>query len=153
MTEERIALLEKFGFKHYVSTCDLSLAFRKPAYVLDTNIFVSGAHGTETAQIFYCEEENFKGLCYLSSLMESLMVDFSGNHGVPDLVSKMANVIHAPIEFGFLRIFPMVGYSDFCENIDEDDLEYGISTMLKAIGILDYLLQEREMQLMGKQID
>ena len=152
MTSELIKMLEECGFKPYITDCDLMSAFKNRAYCLDTKMLVRGDHATDCAELIYAHEENFKGLCYAPSLIEYMLLDFQDKEGIKRIIKRVGKAIGAEIELEFIGIFPMVTI-----RCDETDFEiFGlneyVSDMLKVIGILDYLLQNRVDYLRKKQV-
>ena len=70
------------------------------------------------------------------------MVDYPKKHNVKQIIKKLekANIF---VEFKFIGIFPMVVLPCDEKGLESPLLKFDISDMLKAIGILDYLLPQR----------
>lgn len=143
MTNECIKKLESYGFKRYATDCELLYAFKNPAYCYSTKMLVQGSHATDYAELIYANEENFKGLCYASSLMESLMLNFKDHH-IERIIRKINRITDTHIELKNIGGYPMV-VSECNENdFESEEIKYHISDMLKTIGVLDCLLQQRQ---------
>lgn len=142
MTEKLVKILEENGFTPYETGCELAYAFKRKAYGYDTKMLVQGSHATDIAEIIYADEEDFKGLCYAPSVMELLMLDYE-NHGIEKILKKIGKITGVYTELKFVGIYPMItlecGESDF----EYVGFRFYLSDMLKAVGMLDYLLQQR----------
>ena len=150
MDAKKIEILKSYGFTRYTTDCELMYAFRNEAYGLDTKMLVQGAHADDYADLIYAEEEGFQGFCYCSSLMEDIMLNFS-NHNVERIVKKLGTVANVWLELKAIGGYVMVVSK--CDDFDfnNDYIRWHISDMLKAIGMLDYLLQQRLKYLMNKR--
>lgn len=142
MTEKSIEILKQFGFKPYCTNCDLLSAFKKPAYGLDTQMIVQGDHADDIAELIYACEDDFKGFCYAPSILEAIMINYPKKHNIDKVLKKLEKV-GIFVELKFVGIFPMVVLPCDEKGLESPLLKFDVSDMLKVVGILDYLLQQR----------
>ncbi|MBQ8844829.1 MAG: hypothetical protein IJ008_02305 [Clostridia bacterium] len=148
MDNNTIEKLKSYGF----SLCSKNgYLFNKNTFILKPNILVEGAHSTDIATIHYADEEGLKGLCYYSTLLEELPMMFPDHHNVEAIIKKINKFADADIELKFHN-----GFAFLVIECDENDIndnhifDYLLSAMIKAIGQLDYFLQQRVRYLQKK---
>ena len=143
MTEEFKKQLENYGFKIDKSGRGILDAFTKDTYVLEPNILVQGAHATDIACIHFVDEEEVKGFCYYSSLLEELAMRFPFTHNAEGIIKKINKFSDSNIKIKWINC-----YNFIVSECDETDLKngtliYSLSDIMKVIGQLDYLVQKR----------
>lgn len=142
MLQQKIDKLKEYGFKPYDAHCELAYAFKNSAYYLDTKMLVEGSHATDYAEIIYAEEESFVGLCYYSSLMEYILTDFS-NHNVEKMLKKIGKTLGTSVLLEDVGGYPMIVKKCNDADFERGSIKNKVSDMLKIVGILDYLLQQK----------
>ena len=152
MTNEFIKKLEEYGFKIDNSGRGILSAFSKPTYGLVPNMLVQGSHATDIASVHYSDEEEINGFCYYSSLMEELAMRFPKTHNIEGIIKKLNKYSDTELKIKFHN-----GYAFVVSECDEQDLhlktiDYCISDILKSVGSLDYLLQQRLSYLQTKEL-
>ncbi len=141
MTQESIKILEDFGFKPFLDGSEIMLAFENSTYAYDTKMIVQGDHADDYATIIFANEKDFTGLCYCSSLMEHLMLNFD-DHGVEKIVKELQKA-SIYVELRCVCGYPMIAIDLGKGELSATTLKSRLSHMLKAVGALDYLLQKR----------
>lgn len=142
MTEKFIKALESYGFKIDKSGRGILSAFCRETYVLEPHVLVQGDHATDIAVLHYSDLEEINGICYYSSLMERVAMSYSAQE-----IDKILKKINKYSDTD-LKLKSCNGYVFVVSECDERDLElntldYCVSDMVKAIGVLDYMLKSR----------
>lgn len=140
MTNSTTIILEKYGFQPYANGDELN--YKNQPYYYDTKMIVQGSHTDDYAYIICADEEEIKGFCYASSLIEHLMTDFD-NHNIEKILKEMSKYTGIYLELYCNGNVPLVVNKCDVNALDERSLKSRMSNMLKAVGILDYLLQKR----------
>lgn len=147
MTNNIKAILEKYGFQPYLSGDELN--YKNQPYFYDTKMTVQGSHTDDYAYIICVDEEEIKGFCYASSLIEHLMTDFD-NHNIEKILKEMSKYTGIYLELYCNGNVPLVVNKCEVNILDERSVKSRMSNMLKSVGILDYLLQKRLVTLRKK---
>ncbi len=142
MREDIRCFLEEYGFKDCGRLVDWSYEFKNNAYYYDTKMLVEGSHATDYAYLYYLDEENLTGLCYYSSLMEYLLTDFD-DHGVDGILNKIYKYVGIKVELYKEAYIPLLVMRMDEENFTKEGASKKIGDMLKVVGMMDYLLQQR----------
>ena len=147
MTNNIKAILEKYGFQPYVNGGELN--YKNQPYFYDTKMIVQGSHTDDYAYIICVDEEEIKGFCYASSLIERLMTDFD-NHNIEKILKEMSKYTGVYLELYCNGNVPLLVNKCEVNVLDERNVKSRMSNMLKSVGILDYLLQKRLVTLRKK---
>ena len=144
MNAEDIKHLEEYGFKPFFDHSDIMGAFEHPIYGLDANMYTQGDHSDERTVIMYAKKGDFEGLCYANSLIEEMMVSYAEDHGMDEIISEL-EAVGIFVELKFISIFPMITISreEIGDLSPNGMFKFHVSDMIKAAGILDYLVQKR----------
>ena len=147
LSPERLALLQEYGFGESPD-CDLLGAFSLGDLALDTHMEVEGEHATDHAYIYYAVTEDREGLFYAPSLLEGMLLAFSGEWNPKSLLPSVNAQLDGEVEYVFVGGFPM-----FYLPVTEYDWKYDflrscVSDMLKVVARLDYLLPRKNRSLM-----
>ena len=150
---EKEELLRQFGFQGSESDymrrmCQYFSGFQM---VLDPKMLVTGDHATDYSAIIYAEEDGFCGLYYAPSILEYMLLDYGKEWDFKRFLRELNRFSDCEI-----TLRSQSGYPSFCVEITEQafadkDIEYEVSTMLKLVGQLDYLLMRTRERLRAKR--
>ena len=150
---EREALLRQFGFQGSESDymrrmCQYFSGFQM---VLDAKMLVSGDHATDYSAIIYAEADGFCGLYYAPSILEYMLLDYGKDWNFDRFLRELNRYSDCEI-----TLRSQSGLPSFCVEITEQafadkDIAYEVSTMLKLVGQLDYLLIRTRDRLRAKR--
>lgn len=140
-------LREEYGFEDSPDSDEIT-AFHAPSIALDTKMIVQGDHADDCAYIFYSRPEvdgkTLDGLFYAPSIFEYLVYRKGEGWSPKPILEKINRYTDCEIELKPVGGLMML----FCEIPDVDwqykDIRFEISDMLKAVGQLDYFLQEED---------
>lgn len=142
MREDIKTFLQEYGFKDCGMLVDWSHEFNNSAYCYNTKMLVAGAHSTDYANLYYVSETTLEGLCYSSSLLEYLLTDFN-NNGIEMIIKKIGKYMGIKVELYKEAYVPLVVMRCNENTFNPNVMARKIGDMLKVIGALDYLLQQR----------
>ena len=140
MTEKSIEILKQYGFMPYDNGDELN--YVNQPYYYDTKMIVQGSHADDYAYIICVDEQDVKGFCYASSLMEYVITNFD-NHNIEKILKDISKYTGIYVQLYYNGNVPFVVNRCQVDNLDATSVKSRMSNMLKLVGSLDYLLQKR----------